>query len=83
MLFTILLIILFLVLFVPTLALSVIARILSIFSFKGKKNSVHRGGGQQHGNTKYNTDNNDVGKRKGKKIFDKNEGEYVDFEEIK
>ena len=83
MLFTILLLILFLVLFLPTLLLSVIARILSFFRFKDKRDT-HRGGEQYHDNPAYNTHDNAVrNKRKGKKIFDKDEGEYVDFEEIK
>ena len=83
MLFTILLLILLLVLFVPTLVMSVIARILSVFNFKSHRNTVHRRR-EQHDTSTYNTDDTDTGKKKkGKKIFDKDEGEYVDFEEIK
>ena len=83
MLFTILLLILLLVLFVPTLVLSVITRILSVFNFKSHRNTVHRRR-EQYDTSTYNTDDTDTGKKKkAKKIFDKDEGEYVDFEEIK
>ena len=82
MLFTILLLILFFVLFVPTFVMSLITRILSIFKFRDKGNSMHHSRGGERDSHTYDT--YDSGNRKkSKKIFDKNEGEYVDFEEIK
>lgn len=82
MLFTILLLILFFVLLVPTLFMSLITRILSIFKFKDKENDVHHPHDGEHETQTYDTFER-RNRKKGKKIFDKNEGEYVDFEEIK
>lgn len=93
MLLTIFILILFLVIFVPSLLLSIVARILDIFSF-GRKRRVEREDGAQrnwqqardahsahdtydHSGKSRNQNHNH------KKIFDKDEGEYVDFEEIK
>lgn len=73
------LIILFLVIIVPSLLLSLVARVIAFFKF-GANKRVEREEGAAH----EPHDDRPSGKRKGqKKIFDKNEGEYVDFEEIK
>ena len=67
--FAILLFILFIGLFI---ILSVLGFIRSLFSF-GKRN-----------NPSHNSPSQDIEQPNGKsKIFDKKEGEYVDFEEIK
>ena len=67
------------VIIVPSLLLSLIARIVAFFKF-GSNRRVEReedAAHEQH-------DDRPSGKQKRqKKIFDKNEGEYVDFEEIK
>ena len=87
-------IILFLVIFIPSLLLTVIARIVSFFSFgskrrAGRDEAAERNAHQSH-QTYQSHDAHDAysrshnGKKRGhKKVFDKNEGEYVDFEEIK
>lgn len=73
------LIILFLVIIVPSLLLSLIARIIAFFKF-GANRRVEREEDAAH----EPHDDRRAGKQKRqKKIFDKNEGEYVDFEEIK
>lgn len=78
MLFTILIVFLFLLVFVPTFFLSVITKVLSFFGFGAKKEDP-QGKGEFHN---AHTRKKDTGTAKSKKIFDKNEGEYVDFEEI-
>ena len=68
---------LFLVFVVPTFLLSIIARLFGFFSTKksvGQENDEPR---KTYTHKKSSTNG------KNKKIFDKNEGEYVDFEEIK
>lgn len=72
------LIILFLVIIVPSLLLSLVARIIAFFKF-GSNRRVEREEDAAH----KPHDERPSRKRKGQKIFDKNEGEYVDFEEIK
>ena len=72
------LIILFLVVIVPSLLLSLVARIIAFFKF-GANKRVEREEGAAH----EPHDDRRAGKQKRQKIFDKNEGEYVDFEEIK
>ena len=78
MLFTILIVFLFLLVFVPTFFLSIIARVLSFFGLGAKKEN-RQGKDESHN---AHTRKKDTGTAKSKKIFDKNEGEYVDFEEI-
>ena len=79
MFLTLFIIILFLVIIVPSLLLSLIARIVAFFKF-GSNRRVEREEGAAH----KPHDGRRAGKQKRqKKIFDKNEGEYVDFEEIK
>ena len=93
MLTLIFIIILFLVIFIPSLLLTVIARIVSFFSF-GSKRRVEREDGAQRNwqqargahsahDTYDHSGKNRNQNHNHKKIFDKNEGEYVDFEEIK
>lgn len=82
MLLTILLLCIFFLFLVPTLVLSVIARIVSFFRGDRQHNSAPKS--EQEFHEKTYTRSRPSGKRnKGKKIFDKSEGEYVDFEEIK
>lgn len=78
------LIILFLFL-IPSIILSLISTILSWFGYSRKKreNTAYSEG------ERVNYAKNDATDKKGKKankrrkLFDKNEGEYVDFEELK
>ncbi len=73
------LIILFLVVIVPSLLLSLVARIIAFFKFGSNRRAE-----REEDAVRKPHDDRPSGKRKGqKKIFDKNEGEYVDFEEIK
>ena len=76
---SIFLLILFLVILVPSLLLTVIARIIAFFNF-GAKRHVNRQERETHEAPGYKPTDK---KKTHKKIFDKNEGEYVDFEEIK
>lgn len=83
----------FIIVLIPTIIFSIIRTILSVlgFTLRGRK----RGGASSYGGysrgadgaesgdssrTNYRTGGNDASR---KKMFDKNEGEYVDFEEIK
>ena len=79
MILSIFLLILFLVILVPSLLLTVIARIIAFFNF-GAKRHVNRQERETHEAPGYKPTDK---KKAHKKIFDKNEGEYVDFEEIK
>ena len=79
MLSVILILCLFFIFFVPTLLFSIIAKILSLFGGGTRKKSVDDK--QEFHGTSY-THSKSSKKEKNKKIFDKNEGEYVDFEEI-
>ena len=72
----------FFLFFLPTLFFSVIARILSIFNFGSKKKRMYEKREPHDDSTSY-TYTRSSKKHKEKKIFDKDEGEYVDFEEIK
>lgn len=73
------LIILFLVIIVPSLLLSLVARIIAFFKF-GSNRRAEREEGAAH---EPHDDRRACKQKRQKKIFDKNEGEYVDFEEIK
>ena len=68
---------------IPTILLSLITNILSLFSFKSRKKQPRQGQADNAVNEGYKPNVNSGDGRKQKKIFDKNEGEYVDFEEIK
>lgn len=79
MFLSIFLIILFLVILVPSLLLAVIARIMAFFGFGAKGRTERRESATHEAPGSKPVDK----KKKQKKIFDKDEGEYVDFEEIK
>lgn len=78
-------------LLIPTIIFSVIRTILSILGFtlhrSPRGNASSRGYSQQGGTSAGTSSSahNSSGASRGarKKMFDKNEGEYVDFEEIK
>ena len=69
----------FFVFFVPTVIISVISKILSLFGLGQKRRKVS----EEHRANDAAVHNISAKNSKNKKIFDKNEGEYVDFEEIK
>ena len=75
----ILILILFFIVFVPTLLLSIVARVLSFFRLGSRKGQAH--GEREHHEARY-THTEPPKNKNRKKIFDKSEGEYVDFEEI-
>ena len=85
MLLTIFLLVLFLVIIVPSLLLSVVARIIAFFNFGSKKRTerAERNEHETHGTNDARGYRPKDKKKNHKKIFDKDEGEYVDFEEIK
>ena len=85
MFFTIFLLILFLVILVPSLLLSIIARIIAFFNFGSKRRNEHaeRNERETYGANDARGYRPKDKKKNHKKIFDKDEGEYVDFEEIK
>lgn len=69
--------------FLVTFAMSFIRNVLSFFGF-GRKKETHAGARSQGPNTNYGHNANAAKENDGKKVlFDKDEGEYVDFEEIK
>lgn len=77
-------IILILFFLLPTVLFSFIANILSVFGLGRKKSVSKRKEANWNGERDNKTaDFNDGNNSARKKIFDKNEGEYVDFEEIK
>ena len=82
--FYILFFIIVILLLLPTILISLVTSILSLFGFRKNRNfkGYERTGQNTTARDNYNAsvkkDNRDR-----KKIFDKNEGEYVDFEEIK
>lgn len=69
----------------PTILLSVIRSIISIFGFNFNGNRKRKSNTRKNNTSFTGSGVNDVGgkKQNRKKIFDKNDGEYVDFEEIK
>ena len=68
---------------VPTLIVSIIARIAALFGF-GRRNGAQQQGGPSSAEETRGSGGARWGKNKTKKkIFPKDEGEYVDFEEIK
>ena len=86
MLLSILFIILILLLLLPTMLLSIVSNILSLFGLKMGRNSRNKRTETKWENTSgHNAEANGTKekKRTRKKIFDKDDGEYVDFEEIK
>ena len=82
----ILIIILLILFLVPTIILSFVSWVLSLFGFRSRNKKYNTGGGSY--NTSNTADDSRTAEQKHKqkekrKIFDKDEGEYVDFEEIK
>ncbi len=68
----------------PTILLSVIKSIISIFGFNFNGNRRKNNTRKNNASFTGNGVNDMNGKKQNrKKIFDKNDGEYVDFEEIK
>lgn len=72
-------------LLLPTILLSFVRSILSVFgfNFKHKRTNKSEAKKDNASYTSYDANDRGVKNRHRKKIFDKNEGEYVDFEEIK
>ena len=72
-------------LLLPTILISIIKSILSIFGLNVKSNRTRKNNTRKNNTSFTNYETNDVDEKKHrrKKIFDKNDGEYVDFEEIK
>ena len=83
MILTIFLLILFLVIIVPSLFLSIIARIIAFFNFGSKRRNDRSNEREANGAHDAHGYKPKDKKKNHKKIFDKDEGEYVDFEEIK
>lgn len=82
--YVILVIVLFFLMLIPTLIVSLISRILSFFGLGKRKSSTwssysHSGSYNSERTSRKSEKKNDGRKR----LFDKDEGEYVDFEEIK
>ena len=80
-LFFILVLALLFLLILPSMILSILSRLLSIFGL-GRKKNFYEQGTERPGRA---ADEEKPRKEKNgkKKIFSKDEGEYVDFEEIK
>ena len=86
MLFLILFLGLFLIILVPSMILSLIMRVVSLFGFGRKRTDNTQRTTWQSGGTGKQWKEKGHGKKKDgetKVLFEKNEGEYVDFEEIK
>ena len=82
----ILIIILLILFLVPTIILSFVSWVLSLFGFRSRKKCHRTGGGFYYtSNTAHDsrTAEQEHKQKEKKKLFDKDEGEYVDFEEIK
>ena len=81
--YVILIIVLFFLMLIPTIIVSLVSRILSFFGLGKRKSSTwssysHRGSYKSESTSRNSEKKNDGRKR----LFDKDEGEYVDFEEI-
>lgn len=73
----------FIILVVLVIGLLILSKIISmVFRFKRRMQGQHSGNRQDETFDSYSTQE-DVPARPRKKIFDKDEGEYVEFEEIK
>lgn len=80
--FHILGIIFFIILFVLILGVTIITTIIRAL-FRRNKNSYYNGNPYNQQQTTHTDSENHIdGKPKRKKVFDKEEGEYVDFEEV-
>ena len=84
-LFVILFLGLFLLMLIPTMILSLIMRVMSWFGIGRKRNSYSQRTTWQTNETGKQWQENHRQQKTGEKkvLFEKNEGEYVDFEEIK
>lgn len=82
----VLIILLFIFILIPTLILSVVSWVLSLFGLRSKRKWHSTGRGfyySTHSSDDAHTAELKSDKKGKKKIFAKDEGEYVDFEEIK
>lgn len=83
----IILVILLLFFFFASVILSLVGNVLSLFGFGRKKQN--NSGGTSYSQTRndgwnsHNNNSRNAGAKEKKILFDKDEGEYVDFEEIK
>ena len=77
--------VLVLILLLPLILISFVRNILSVFglNFMRKKRYKNETRKEETIYTGYRTDTGGARKQSRKKIFDKDDGEYVDFEEIK
>lgn len=76
---------LFILLLVPTMILSLIMRVLSSFGIGRKTTNNNQRTGARYQNTEKQWHDSPKQQKNDEKkvLFEKNEGEYVDFEEIK
>lgn len=76
---------LFVLLIIPTMILSLVMRVLSFFGIgrKTQNNNQHTGTRYQNAEKQWHDSPKQQKNAEKKILFDKNEGEYVDFEEIK
>ena len=72
-------------LLLPMILISFVRSILSVFGFNFKRKSTHNKDAKKADTRYAGFDSAASGIKRGKrkKIFDKDDGEYVDFEEIK
>ena len=72
-------------LMIPTIILSFVMKVASLFGFgtKREKARPHADSGRRNGRDQWNSREAKPDGGKKKVLFDKDEGEYVDFEEIK
>ena len=69
----------FIIVFVPSIILTIVSKILAFLGFAPKEKRYY----ENEGPRKSEKHEHSPHPQKNKKIFDKDEGEYVDFEEIK
>ena len=67
----------FVIVFVPSIILTIVSKILALFGLAPKQKRYYENEGPR------NSERHEHSPKKSKKIFDKDEGEYVDFEEMK
>lgn len=70
-------------LLLSTILFSFIRNIFSLFGLRTRSTQDRNGHAGGTAGNEHDTNVKRDGRRKNKKLFDKNEGEYVDFEEIK
>ncbi|MBR3883154.1 MAG: DUF4834 family protein [Bacteroidaceae bacterium] len=83
--FFIIIIFFLLLVFVPVILISIVRSIVSIFTgrTKQKVNDNNRTSSRHHWEHEATMHKRDNNLKKNRKIFDKDEGEYVSFEEVK